>query len=121
MGYSVLVEFDEEAIQRRGYGVAEARRIATDRPDLLRLRSAQALDRQKQVARDDNQPVANLPKFDSPKALLVWLYKVAKNRCLMSRACRTSAADGLDRERADELRKKVLSEYKEMAAKNLVR
>ena len=26
-----------------------------------------------------------LPKFDSPKALLVWLYKVAKNRCLMSR------------------------------------
>ena len=29
--------------------------------------------------------VAQLPKFDSPKALLVWLYKVAKNRCLMSR------------------------------------
>jgi len=56
MGYSVLVQFDEEAIQRPGYGVAEARRIATDRPDLLRLRSAQALDRQKQVARDDNQP-----------------------------------------------------------------
>ncbi|HUL35601.1 MAG TPA: sigma-70 family RNA polymerase sigma factor [Candidatus Eisenbacteria bacterium] len=26
-----------------------------------------------------------LPKFDSPRALLVWLYKVAKNRCLMSR------------------------------------
>ncbi len=26
-----------------------------------------------------------LPKFDSPKALLVWFYKVAKNRCLMSR------------------------------------
>lgn len=26
-----------------------------------------------------------LPKFDSPKAVLVWLYKVAKNRCLMSR------------------------------------
>jgi len=26
-----------------------------------------------------------LPKFESPKALLVWLYKVAKNRCLMSR------------------------------------
>ncbi len=26
-----------------------------------------------------------LPKFDSPKALLVWLYKVAKTRCLMSR------------------------------------
>jgi len=29
--------------------------------------------------------VSHLPKFDSPKALLVWLYKVAKNRCLMSR------------------------------------
>jgi len=29
--------------------------------------------------------VSYLPKFDSPKALVVWLYKVAKNRCLMSR------------------------------------
>jgi RNA polymerase sigma-70 factor (ECF subfamily) len=29
--------------------------------------------------------VPHLPQFDSPKALLVWLYKVAKNRCLMSR------------------------------------
>ena len=29
--------------------------------------------------------VLHLPKFDSPKALMVWLYKVAKNRCLMSR------------------------------------
>lgn len=29
--------------------------------------------------------VAQLAKFDSPKALVVWLYKVAKNRCLMSR------------------------------------
>ena len=27
----------------------------------------------------------HLPKFDNPKALVVWLYKVAKNRCLMSR------------------------------------
>jgi RNA polymerase sigma-70 factor (ECF subfamily) len=26
-----------------------------------------------------------LPRFQSPRALLVWLYKVAKNRCLMSR------------------------------------
>ena len=26
-----------------------------------------------------------LPKFESPRALLVWLYGVAKNRCLMSR------------------------------------
>src|SRR5690348_16131032 len=29
--------------------------------------------------------VPYLLKFDSPKALVVWLYKVAKNRCLMSR------------------------------------
>ncbi len=29
--------------------------------------------------------VPYLPKFESPKALTVWLYKVAKNRCLMSR------------------------------------
>jgi len=29
--------------------------------------------------------IPHLPKFDSPRALLVWLYKVAKNRCLMSR------------------------------------
>jgi RNA polymerase sigma-70 factor (ECF subfamily) len=29
--------------------------------------------------------IPHLSKFDSPKALVVWLYKVAKNRCLMSR------------------------------------
>jgi len=29
--------------------------------------------------------VPQLPKFDSARALLVWLYKVAKSRCLMSR------------------------------------
>jgi len=29
--------------------------------------------------------VPQLPKFASPKALMVWLYKVAKNRCLMNR------------------------------------
>src|SRR6516225_547666 len=29
--------------------------------------------------------VPQLSKFDNPKALLVWHYKVAKNRCLMSR------------------------------------
>lgn len=26
-----------------------------------------------------------LPRFDNPRALLVWLYRVAKNRCLMNR------------------------------------
>src|SRR5512146_2195360 len=29
--------------------------------------------------------VRYLPTVDSPKALTVWLYKVARNRCLMSR------------------------------------
>jgi len=45
---------------------------------------------QREDAEDTTQDVLlksvpYLPKFDSPKALLVWLYKVAKNRCLMSR------------------------------------
>ncbi|MGA8072972.1 MAG: sigma-70 family RNA polymerase sigma factor [Candidatus Acidiferrales bacterium] len=45
---------------------------------------------QRQDAEDTMQEVLlksvpNLPKFDSAKALMVWLYKVAKNRCLMSR------------------------------------
>ena len=45
---------------------------------------------QRQDAEDTMQEVLlksvpNLPKFDSPKALMVWLYKVAKHRCLMSR------------------------------------
>ncbi len=29
--------------------------------------------------------ISYLPKFESPRALVVWLYKVAKNHCLMSR------------------------------------
>src|SRR5690348_18382319 len=29
--------------------------------------------------------VPYLPRFNSPQALSVWLYKVAKNRCLMNR------------------------------------
>ena len=45
---------------------------------------------QRQDAEDTMQEVLlksvpYLRKFDSPKALMVWLYKVAKNRCLMSR------------------------------------
>ncbi|MGA7293104.1 MAG: sigma-70 family RNA polymerase sigma factor [Terriglobales bacterium] len=45
---------------------------------------------QRQDAEDTMQEVLlksvpQLPKFDSPKALVVWLYKVAKNRCLMTR------------------------------------
>ncbi len=31
------------------------------------------------------QAAKQLPRFDSPKALAVWLYKVAKSRCLISR------------------------------------
>jgi RNA polymerase sigma-70 factor, ECF subfamily len=45
---------------------------------------------QRQDAEDTMQEVLlksipNLSKFDNAKALMVWLYKVAKNRCLMSR------------------------------------
>jgi RNA polymerase sigma-70 factor, ECF subfamily len=45
---------------------------------------------QRQDAEDTMQEVLlksipNLPKFENPKALVTWLYKVAKNRCLMSR------------------------------------
>ena len=45
---------------------------------------------QREDAEDTMQEVLvkslpHLPKFDGPRALLVWLYKVAKNRCLMSR------------------------------------
>jgi RNA polymerase sigma-70 factor, ECF subfamily len=45
---------------------------------------------QRQDAEDTMQEVLfksvpYLPKFDSPKALAVWLYRVAKNRCLMTR------------------------------------
>lgn len=46
--------------------------------------------RQRQDAEDTMQEVLvkslpYLPKFDNPKALRVWLYKVAKHRCLMGR------------------------------------
>jgi RNA polymerase sigma-70 factor (ECF subfamily) len=45
---------------------------------------------QRQDAEDTMQEVLlksvpQLSKFDNPKALLVWLYKVAKSRCLLSR------------------------------------
>jgi RNA polymerase sigma-70 factor (ECF subfamily) len=45
---------------------------------------------QREDAEDTMQEVLvkslpRLPKFESPRALLVWLYKVAKNRCLMTR------------------------------------
>jgi RNA polymerase sigma-70 factor, ECF subfamily len=45
---------------------------------------------QRQDAEDTMQEVLlksvpNLPRFESPRALMVWLYKVAKTRCLMSR------------------------------------
>lgn len=37
--------------------------------------------------------VPHLPKFDNPKAVVVWLYKVAKNRCLMNRRKRKFAPE----------------------------
>jgi RNA polymerase sigma-70 factor, ECF subfamily len=45
---------------------------------------------QRQDAEDTMQEVLlksfpNLPKFNNPRALMVWLYKVARTRCLMSR------------------------------------
>src|SRR6266498_5066084 len=45
---------------------------------------------QRQDAEDTTQEVllksfSQLPNFANPKALVVWLYQVAKNRCLMSR------------------------------------
>jgi RNA polymerase sigma-70 factor (ECF subfamily) len=45
---------------------------------------------QRQDAEDTMQEVLlqslpNLSKFDNPRALVVWLYKVAKSRCLISR------------------------------------
>jgi RNA polymerase sigma-70 factor (ECF subfamily) len=45
---------------------------------------------QRQDAEDTMQEVLlksvpSLSKFDNPRALMVWLYKVAKTRCLMSR------------------------------------
>jgi RNA polymerase sigma-70 factor (ECF subfamily) len=45
---------------------------------------------QRQDAEDTMQEVLlqslpNLPKFDNARALVVWLYKVAKSRCLISR------------------------------------
>src|SRR5438132_2478626 len=45
---------------------------------------------QREDAEDTTQEVlvkslSYLSRFENPKALLVWLYKVAKNRCLMSR------------------------------------
>ena len=55
---------------------------------------------QRQDAEDTMQEVLvksvpYLSKFDSPKALVVWLYKVAKNRCLMSRRKNKFAPKGV--------------------------
>ncbi len=55
---------------------------------------------QRQDAEDTMQDVLlkaipYLPRFESPKALMVWLYKVAKTRCLMSRR-KSKFASGQD-------------------------
>lgn len=44
------------------------------------------------------ESVPNLRKFDSPRALMVWLYKVAKSCCLMSRRKRNSHQKKLSRQ-----------------------
>src|SRR5579883_2991407 len=56
--------------------------------------------------------VPQLSKFDNPRALLVWLYKVAKSRCLMSRrrscrwknSCRTARSSSCSRPTAESIR-----------------
>ncbi len=56
-----------------------------------------------------------LPKFDSPRALLVWLYRVAKNRCLMSRRSSKFAPKqrlSLDELMPDKLELELLSKEK---------
>ena len=73
---------------------------------------------QREDAEDTMQEVLvkslpQLAKFESPRALLVWLYKVAKNRCLMSRRRsrfapkRDLSLDGLmpDRHQLDQIAK----------------
>ena len=74
--------------------------LKSDRPDSMEQALALLQDsvfsfsmrvcQQREDAEDTMQEVLvkSLPylrKFDSPKALVVWLYKVAKNRCLLSR------------------------------------
>lgn len=74
--------------------------------------------------------VPYLPKFDSAKALVVWLYKVAKNRCLMSRRRSKFAPDRelsldelmpdrkeLERLRSDSINPEMFAIHSEEAAR----
>jgi len=76
-----------QLIQRRdAASVEEALRLLQDMVFSFSMRVCG----QRQDAEDTMQEVlfksvSYLPKFDSPKALAVWLYKVARNRCLMTR------------------------------------
>ncbi len=80
----------EQAIQllREGDGEAVERALALLQKTVFSF--SMRVCGQREDAEDTMQEVLlksvpHLPKFDSPKALVVWLYKVAKNRCLMSR------------------------------------
>ena len=80
----------EQAIQllQRGDGAAMEQALALLQNTVFSF--SMRVCGQREDAEDTMQEVLlksvpHLPKFDSPKALVVWLYKVAKNRCLMSR------------------------------------
>ena len=63
------------------------RRMPRQRHTLHHARGWFARDRGAEDIRQEVlvKSVPYLPKFDSLKALVVWIYKVAKNRCLMNR------------------------------------
>src|SRR5436309_5357245 len=76
------------ALLRRGDQVALERALALLQNTVFSF--SMRVCGQREDAEDTMQEVLlksvpYLPKFDSPKALVVWLYKVAKNRCLMNR------------------------------------
>ena len=80
----------EQAVQllRRGDDAAVAQALALLQNTVFSF--SMRVCGQREDAEDTMQEVLlksvpHLPKFGSPKALVVWLYKVAKNRCLMSR------------------------------------
>lgn len=76
-----------QLIQRRdGASLEEALRLLQDMVFSFSMRvCGQRQDAEDTVQEVLFKSVPYLPKFDSPKALAVWLYKVAKNRCLMTR------------------------------------
>ncbi len=82
-------EIEEALLElKRGGGDAMERALALLQESVFSF--SMRVCGQRQDAEDTMQEVLvkslpYLPRFESPKALAVWLYKVAKNRCLMSR------------------------------------